>query len=173
MARKKDLASLAALAGAAYLMNKEKAAPAAAASDVPERDTSWEAPYTADMGPQASDAAAPEDAGAVMAEDGSMSTSRRNTETGDVYSTEMSAPPARAAARAAPAAQKTPAKKGTALQEAYARTAPSTSRSSMLNRMREKDREIKGVRPYAKGGEVKSGRGDGCATRGKTKGRMV
>ncbi len=77
MARKKDLGGLAALAGLAYMASRDKAAKGGA--DSAAMDAMTRGAYG---GPEKEK----EDAGAIFAEDGSLSKLRRNTETGDLYS---------------------------------------------------------------------------------------
>ena len=90
MARKKDLAGLASLAGLAYMASREKAAK----GDVPSGDDQYN-PDVKQRGP---------DLGAIYAEDGSLSKLRRNTETGDLYSPDE--PITRPSAAASPASQR-------------------------------------------------------------------
>lgn len=73
MARRKNLAGLAALAGLAYMASRDKAAKGEGA---PMGDDQYN-PDVKQRSP---------DLGAIYAEDGSLSKLRRNTETGDLYS---------------------------------------------------------------------------------------
>jgi hypothetical protein len=76
MARKKDLGSLAALAGLAYMMTRDKAQKGLA----PVEDAPKAVPGT-----YKAEAAAPKDLGEIRDDDGTLSTLRRNTETGELY----------------------------------------------------------------------------------------
>jgi hypothetical protein len=100
MARKKDLGGLAALAGLAYMASRDKAAK----GDMPTGDDQ----YNPDVKQRS--AAAP-DMGEIRDEAGTLSTLRRNTETGEMYdptgSSASTAPSRPAASRStAPAASK-------------------------------------------------------------------
>lgn len=150
------------------------------------------------------------DTGELRDETGATSKIRRNTETGDLYSTE--APTPKAAPKAAPKAEakseskaeskagqflekeKEPTKK-TTVQEfkeslkkapempgSYKKENVGTEKSKAdlsglkFGNVAKKLREKAGITSYKSGGSVKSSasrRADGCAVRGKTKGRMI
>jgi hypothetical protein len=101
MARKKDLGGLAALAGLAYMASRDKAAK----GDMPTGDDQ----YNPDVKQRS--AAAP-DMGEIRDEAGTLSTLRRNTETGEMYdptgSSSSAAPSRPAASRSTAAAASKP-----------------------------------------------------------------
>jgi hypothetical protein len=101
MARKKDLGGLAALAGMAYMASRDKAAK----GDAPTGDDQ----YNPDVKQRS--AAAP-DMGEIRDEAGTLSTLRRNTETGEMYdptgSSSSAAPSRPAASRSTAAAASKP-----------------------------------------------------------------
>ena len=120
------------------------------------------------------------DTGELRDETGATSKIRRNTETGDLYSTEAPTP------KAAPKAESTPAAKAeakpapTAESKKASGEEPSffkgTKGYKNLGALFKSMREKAGITSYKSGGAVKSSasrRADGCAVRGKTKGRMV
>ena len=141
------------------------------------------------------------DTGELRDETGATSKIRRNTETGDLYSTE--APTPKAAPKAeAKSESKAEAKAGQFLEKEKAPTKKTTvqefkesikkpfkglgehqakvqseaesmqGKTSLAKKLREKA----GITSYKSGGSVKSSassRADGCAVRGKTKGRMI
>jgi hypothetical protein len=77
MARKKDLGGLAALAGLAYMMTRDKAQKGLA----PVEDAPKAVPGTF----KAEEAEPPKDLGEIRDDDGTLSKLRRNTETGELY----------------------------------------------------------------------------------------
>lgn len=127
------------------------------------------------------------DTGELRDETGATSKIRRNTETGDLYSTEAPTPkPApkaeaksesKAESKPAPkaepkAAPKTESKKASGEEPSFFKgTKGYKNLGALFKSMREKA----GITSYKKGGSVSSAssRADGCAIRGKTKGRMV
>jgi hypothetical protein len=146
------------------------------------------------------------DTGELRDETGTTSKIRRNTETGDLYSTE--APTPKAAPKAeAKSESKAESKAGQFLEKEKAPTKKTTVqdfRESLkkapempgsykkestekpktkiepgtfgLGKIAKNLREKAGITSYKSGGSVKSSasrRADGCAIRGKTKGRMV
>ena len=146
------------------------------------------------------------DTGELRDETGATSKIRRNTETGDLYSTE--APTPKAAPKAeAKSESKAESKAGQFLEKEKAPTKKTTVqdfRESLkkapempgsykkestekpktkiepgtfsFGKIAKNLREKAGITSYKKGGSVKSSassRADGCAIRGKTKGRMV
>ena len=150
------------------------------------------------------------DTGELRDETGATSKIRRNTETGDLYSTE--APTPKAETKPAPKAEakseskaeskagqflekeKAPTKKTTvqdfreSLKKApempgsYKKESTEKSKTKIepgtfsFGKIAKNLREKAGITSYKKGGSVKSSassRADGCAIRGKTKGRMV
>jgi len=150
------------------------------------------------------------DTGELRDETGATSKIRRNTETGDLYSTE--APTPKAETKPAPKAEaksesKAESKAGQFLEKEKAPTKKTTVqdfRESLkkapempgsykkestekpktkiepgtfsFGKIAKNLREKAGITSYKKGGSVKSSassRADGCAIRGKTKGRMV
>jgi len=143
------------------------------------------------------------DTGELRDETGATSKIRRNTETGDLYSTEAptpkAAPKAEAKSESKPAAktESKPAPKAESKSEApTAKSGPKVGRAgqapaglsefqakvrseaeSMQGKtsLAKKLREKAGITSYKKGGSVSSAssRADGCAVRGKTKGRMI
>ena len=145
------------------------------------------------------------DTGELRDETGATSKMRRNTETGDLYSTEAPTPKAAPKAEAkseskaeAKAGQflekeKAPTKK-TTVQEfkeslkkapempgSYKKESTEKPKTKIepgtfgLGKIAKNLREKAGITSYKKGGSVSSAssRADGCAVRGKTKGRMV
>jgi len=152
------------------------------------------------------------DTGELRDETGATSKIRRNTETGDLYSTEAptpkaeTKPAAKAETKSAPKAETKPAAKAEAKSEMgpTKRTTVQDFRESLkkapempgsykkestekpktkiepgtfsFGKIAKNLREKAGITSYKKGGSVKSSassRADGCAVRGKTKGRMV
>jgi hypothetical protein len=144
------------------------------------------------------------DTGELRDETGATSKIRRNTETGDLYSTEAPTPKAAPKAESKPAAKaetkagSKPAPKTESKSEApTAKSGPKVGRAgqapaglsefqakvqseaeSMQGKtsLAKKLREKAGITSYKSGGSVKSSasrRADGCAIRGKTKGRIV
>ena len=152
------------------------------------------------------------DTGELRDETGATSKIRRNTETGDLYSTEAPTPKATPkaetkAAAAAPKAESKPAAKAepksemgptkkTTVQEfkeslkkmpdmpgSYKKENAGSEKpkekadfsSLKFGNVAKKLREKAGITSYKKGGSVSSAssRADGCAQRGKTKGRMI
>lgn len=150
------------------------------------------------------------DAGELRDETGEVSKIRRNTETGDLYSTEAPTPKAapKAETKAAPKAEtkmekkageflekeNAPAKKTTVQElreslkkrpempgpykkESVGTEKPKADLSGLkFGNVAKKLREKAGITSYKSGGSVKSSasrRADGCAVRGKTKGRIV
>ena len=124
------------------------------------------------------------DTGELRDETGATSKIRRNTETGDLYSTEAPtpkpAPKAEAKSESKPApkaepkaAPKTESKKASGEEPSFFKgTKGYKNLGALFKSMREKA----GITSYKSGGSVKSSasrRADGCAIRGKTKGRMV
>ena len=123
------------------------------------------------------------DTGELRDETGATSKIRRNTETGDLYSTEAptpkAAPKAEAKAESKPApkaepkaAPKTESKKASGEEPSFFKgTKGYKNLGALFKSMREKA----GITSYKSGGSVSSAssRGDGCAVRGKTKGRIV
>jgi len=128
------------------------------------------------------------DTGELRDETGATSKIRRNTETGDLYSTEAPTP------KAAPKAEAKPAAKAETKPAPKAETKPAPKAESKkasgeepsffkgtkgyknLGALFKSMREKAGITSYKSGGAVKSSasrRADGCAVRGKTKGRMV
>ena len=55
----------------------------------------------------------------------------------------------------------------------FKKTKPKKPMNKGLKKLKEKAPEVVKEMGYKNGGKVKSHRGDGCAMRGKTKGRMV
>jgi hypothetical protein len=152
------------------------------------------------------------DTGELRDETGATSKIRRNTETGDLYSTEAPTPKAAPKAESKPAAkaetkaESKPAPKAESKSEMgpTKRTTVQDFRESLkkapempgsykkestekpktkiepgtfsFGKIAKNLREKAGITSYKKGGSVKSSassRADGCAVRGKTKGRMV
>jgi len=150
------------------------------------------------------------DTGELRDETGATSKIRRNTETGDLYSTEAPTPKATPKAESKPAAKaesKAESKAGQFLEKEKAPTKKTTVqdfRESLkkapempgsykkestekpkakiepgtfsFGKIAKNLREKAGITSYKSGGSVKSSasrRADGCAIRGKTKGRMV
>ena len=152
------------------------------------------------------------DTGELRDETGATSKIRRNTETGDLYSTEAPTPKAAPKAESKPAAKAEtkaeskpapkaesksemgPTKKTTvqdfreSLKKAPEMPGPYKKESTekpktkiepgtfSFGKIAKNLREKAGITSYKKGGSVKSSassRADGCAVRGKTKGRMV
>jgi len=152
------------------------------------------------------------DTGEIRDETGAISKIRRNTETGDLYSTEAPTPKAipktesKPAAKAETKAESKPAPKAESKSEMgpTKRTTVQDFRESLkkapempgsykkestekpktkiepgtfsFGKIAKNLREKAGITSYKKGGSVKSSassRADGCAVRGKTKGRMV
>ncbi len=124
------------------------------------------------------------DTGELRDETGATSKIRRNTETGDLYSTEAPTPKAAPKAESKPAAKaetkaeskpapKAESKKASGEEPSFFKgTKGYKNLGALFKSMREKA----GITSYKKGGSVKSSassRADGCAVRGKTKGRMV
>lgn len=145
------------------------------------------------------------DTGELRDETGATSKIRRNTETGDLYSTEAPTPKAAPKAEAKPESkaeakagqflekEKAPTKK-TTVQEfkeslkkapempgSYKKESTEKPKTKIepgtfgLGKIAKNLREKAGITSYKKGGSVSSAssRADGCAVRGKTKGRMV
>ena len=145
------------------------------------------------------------DTGELRDETGATSKMRRNTETGDLYSTEAPTPKAAPKAEAKPESkaeakagqflekEKAPTKK-TTVQEfkeslkkapempgSYKKESTEKPKTKIepgtfgLGKIAKNLREKAGITSYKKGGSVSSAssRADGCAVRGKTKGRMV
>jgi hypothetical protein len=139
--------------------------------------------------PDAPKAAAKMDDGELRDETGAVSKIRRNTETGDLYNTESSPKPA--SVTVTEIKKVTPVKKETADSEtpkvekkAETKKASSgepsffkgTKGYKNVGELFKSMRQSAGITGYKSGGSVKSSaskRGDGCAVRGKTKGRMV
>ena len=143
------------------------------------------------------------DTGELRDETGATSKIRRNTETGDLYSTEASTPKAapkaeaksesKAESKPAPKAEAKsemgPTKKATVqefresikkpfkgLGEHQAKVQSEAESMQGKTSLAKKLREKAGITSYKSGGSVKSSasrRADGCAIRGKTKGRIV
>jgi hypothetical protein len=120
------------------------------------------------------------DTGELRDETGATSKIRRNTETGDLYSTEAPTPKAAPKAEAkseskaeSKPAPKTESKKASGEEPSFFKgTKGYKNLGALFKSMREKA----GITSYKSGGAVKSSasrRADGCAIRGKTKGRMV
>jgi len=120
------------------------------------------------------------DTGELRDETGATSKIRRNTETGDLYSTEAPTPKAapKAEAKSESKAESKPAPKAESKKASgeepsfFKGTKGYKNLGALFKSMREKA----GITSYKKGGAVKSSaskRADGCAVRGKTKGRMV
>jgi len=124
------------------------------------------------------------DTGELRDETGATSKIRRNTETGDLYSTEAPTPKAAPKAESKPAAKaetkaeskpapKAESKKASGEEPSFFKgTKGYKNLGALFKSMREKA----GITSYKSGGTVKSSasrRADGCAVRGKTKGRMV
>jgi len=124
------------------------------------------------------------DTGELRDETGATSKIRRNTETGDLYSTEAPTPKAAPKAESKPAAKaetkaeskpapKAESKKASGEEPSFFKgTKGYKNLGALFKSMREKA----GITSYKSGGTVKSSasrRADGCAIRGKTKGRMV
>jgi outer membrane biosynthesis protein TonB len=148
------------------------------------------------------------DTGELRDETGATSKMRRNTETGDLYSTEAPTPKAapkaeakseskaesKPAPKAEPKSEMGPTKK-TTVQEfkeslkkapempgSYKKESTEKPKTKIepgtfgLGKIAKNLREKAGITSYKSGGSVKSSasrRADGCAIRGKTKGRMV
>ena len=145
------------------------------------------------------------DTGELRDETGATSKIRRNTETGDLYSTEAPTPKAapkaeaksepKPAPKAEPKSEMGPTKKTTvqefkeSLKKAPEMPGPYKKEGAEkakklkiepgtfgLDKIAKNLREKAGITSYKSGGSVKSSasrRADGCAIRGKTKGRMV
>ncbi len=154
------------------------------------------------------------DTGELRDETGATSKIRRNTETGDLYSTEAPTPKAAPKAESKPAAkaetkaESKPApkaesksemgptkrttvqdfreslKKGPEMPGSYKKESAGSEKPKAkiepgtfsFGKIAKDLREKAGITSYKKGGSVKSSassRADGCAVRGKTKGRMV
>ena len=148
------------------------------------------------------------DTGELRDETGATSKIRRNTETGDLYSTEAPTPKAapkaeakseskaesKPAPKAEPKSEMGPTKKTTvqdfreSLKKApempgsYKKESTEKPKTKIepgtfgLGKIAKNLREKAGITSYKSGGSVKSSasrRADGCAIRGKTKGRMV
>jgi hypothetical protein len=124
------------------------------------------------------------DTGELRDETGATSKIRRNTETGDLYSTE--APTPKAETKPAPKAETKPAAKAEAKPAPKAESKKASGEEPSffkgtkgyknLGALFKSMREKAGITSYKSGGAVKSSasrRADGCAIRGKTKGRMV
>jgi len=124
------------------------------------------------------------DTGELRDETGATSKIRRNTETGDLYSTEAPTPKAAPKAEAkseskaeskaeSKPAPKAESKKASGEEPSFFKgTKGYKNLGALFKSMREKA----GITSYKSGGTVKSSasrRADGCAVRGKTKGRMV
>lgn len=104
MARKKDLGNLAALAGMAYILRDKEGK-----GNMPTGDDQ----YNPDVKQGSRAEAAPVDLGEIRDEAGTLSTLRRNTETGEMYDptgsgSSMVTPSRSTAAKAKPVAAKTP-----------------------------------------------------------------
>ena len=144
------------------------------------------------------------DTGELRDETGATSKIRRNTETGDLYSTEAPTPKAapkaeaksesKPAPKAEPKSEMGPTKK-TTVQEfkeslkkapempgSYKKESTEKPKTKIepgtfgLGKIAKNLREKAGITSYKSGGSVKSSasrRADGCAIRGKTKGRIV
>jgi len=136
------------------------------------------------------------DTGELRDETGATSKIRRNTETGDLYSTEAPTPKAetKPAAKAEAKSEMGPTKRTTvqdfreSLKKApempgsYKKESTEKPKTKIepgtfsFGKIAKNLREKAGITSYKKGGSVKSSassRADGCAVRGKTKGRMV
>ena len=159
--------------------------------------------------PKAAPAMSKADTGELRDETGATSKIRRNTETGDLYSTEAPTPkPApkaeakseskaesKPAPKAEPKSEMGPTKKttvqefreslkkapempGSYKKESAGSEKPKTKiepGTFSFGKIAKNLREKAGITSYKKGGSVSSAsrRADGCAIRGKTKGRMV
>ena len=117
-------------------------------------------------------------AGTLQDETGKESKIRRNTETGELYSTDMpKAKPKAEAAKSTPKTEpkkeaKTESKKASGEEPSFFKgTKGYKNLGALFKSMREKA----GITSYKSGGSVSSAssRADGCAVKGKTKGRMV
>jgi len=116
-------------------------------------------------------------AGTLQDETGKESKIRRNTETGDLYTTEDSKAKPKTAAKPAPKSEskketKTGSKKASSEEPSFFKgTKGYKNLGALFKSMREKA----GITSYKSGGSVSSAssRADGIAQRGKTKGRMV
>jgi len=117
-------------------------------------------------------------AGTLQDETGKESKIRRNTETGELYNTDMpKAKPKADMAKPAPKAEpkkeaKTESKKASGEEPSFFKgTKGYKNLGALFKSMREKA----GITSYKSGGSVSSAssRADGCAVKGKTKGRMV
>jgi hypothetical protein len=148
------------------------------------------------------------DTGELRDETGATSKIRRNTETGDLYSTEASTPKAapKAEAKSESKAESKPAPKAESKSEmgptkkttvqdfreslkkapempgSYKKESTEKPKTKIepgtfgLGKIAKNLREKAGITSYKSGGSVKSSasrRADGCAIRGKTKGRIV
>jgi len=121
-------------------------------------------------------------AGTLQDETGKESKIRRNTETGELYSTDM--PKAKPKAEAAKSTPKTEPKKETygndrrSEKQKAAGEEPSFLKGTKGYNLSDVTRFLRrkaGITSYKSGGSVSSAssRADGCAVKGKTKGRMV
>jgi hypothetical protein len=144
------------------------------------------------------------DTGELRDETGATSKIRRNTETGDLYSTEAPTPKAeaksesKAESKPAPKAEsksemgptkkttvqefKESLKKAPEMPGSYKKESTEKPKTKIepgtfsFGKIAKNLREKAGITSYKSGGAVKSSassRADGCAVRGKTKGRMV
>ena len=136
--------------------------------------------------PKAEPKAAPKtDTSELRDETGAISKIRRNTETGDLYSTEAPTPKATPKAESKPAAKAeikapkrekvNPTYNAPPKMDAAERVKKEREKSAKKSSSRSESSGISDIVGAKKGGLMSSAskRADGCAMRGKTKGRMV
>jgi hypothetical protein len=130
--------------------------------------------------PKAAPVMSKADAGEVRDETGMTSRMRRNTETGELYSTDMpKAKPKAEAPKAKPKAEAPKAEPKKAEPKKDSGEEPSffkgTKGFKNIGEAFKAMRRSAGITSYKSGGKVSSAskRADGCAVKGKTKGRMV
>jgi hypothetical protein len=118
-------------------------------------------------------------AGTLQDETGKESKIRRNTETGDLYDSEMKAAPKAKPKAEAPKAEPKKAEPKKAEPKKNSGEEPSffkgTKGFKNIGEAFKAMRRSAGITSYKSGGSVSSAskRADGCAVKGKTKGRMV